>query len=74
MAKVYEFPVKKSLPDEVKECLYEIGSAYVKTLNYALSELTSDNPTQKELDEIKGLVDLTYAKGICKAIDELEEP
>lgn len=74
MAKVYAFPIKKQLPREVEECLYEIASAYVKTLNYALTMLSSDEPTTAELDEIRDLVVLGYAEGLCKAIDEMEEP
>lgn len=74
MAKVYAFPVKKQLPYEVEDCLYEIAKAYVKTLNYAFTELSSDEPTNEELSEIQELVVLGYAKGLSRAIDEMEEP
>lgn len=72
MAKVYKFPVKKKLTEEMEECLYAIGEAYIKTLNYALCELAGDDPTQEELDEIRNLVELSYAKGLYRAIDEME--
>lgn len=71
MAKVYAFPVKKRLPDEAVDCLYKIADAYVKTLNYAMVQLASDEPTNAELEEIRDLVVLTYAKGLEKAVDNM---
>ena len=73
MAKVYEFPKQTQLPQEVKECLYEIANAYVKTLNYAFTILSSDNPTNAELKEIQELVVLAYAEGLDKAVNNMEE-
>ena len=73
MAKIYEFPVKKQLNPEVEECLYEIASAYIRTLNYALHEFSSNDPDDKELTEIRELVELSYAMGLYKAIDDMED-
>lgn len=72
MTKVYEFPIKKQLPQEVKECLYEIADAYVKTLNYALTTLSEDTPTNAELNEIREMVEMTYLEGLVEAIDGME--
>lgn len=72
MAKVYAFPVKKQLPQEVETCLYEIADAYVKTLNYAMTILSSEEPNNAELEEIRDLVVLTYAKGLEKAVNNME--
>lgn len=73
MAKVYEFPKQTQLPQEVKECLYEIADAYVKTLNYAFVVLSNDNPTDGELREIQELVVSTYAEGLYEAVNNMEE-
>lgn len=74
MAKVIEFPIKKvELPHEVEDCLHEIAKAYVKTLNYALAECSSDNPTNAELSTIQEMVVSAYAKGLYQAVDEMEK-
>jgi hypothetical protein len=72
MAKVYAFPVKPQLTQEIEECLYGIANTYVKTMNYALTELSSEHSTDAELKGIIDLVVLTFANGLEKAIDELE--
>lgn len=73
MGVVLTFPVKKELPKEVEDRIYETAKMYIHILNDALTVLSSDEPTIEEFDEIKELVFDTYAKGIDKAIDELEE-
>lgn len=72
MAKLYVFPTPKHLPQDLEKCLQEIGEAYIKVLYYALTTLSSDNPTSEELGEIRELVTLAYAEGMNKAIKELE--
>lgn len=74
MAKVIEFPIKNViLPNEVEDCLYEIAKAYVATLNFAFTECSSDNPTDEELTKIQEAVIMAYAKGLARAIDEMED-
>lgn len=73
MAEILVFPTKKELPQEIEDCIQEIGKAYIQILNYALTELAGDDPSDAELDEIKGMVELSYAKALFKAIDEIEE-
>ena len=74
MAKVIEFPIKKvTLPHEVEECLYEIAKAYVKIVNYALTECSSDRPTDAELSKIHDEVISVYSDGLDKAVIEMEK-
>lgn len=73
MAKIYEFPKQYGIEDEIEECLYEIGKAYISTLNYAMNVLSSDNPTQEELIKIEELIMDYYVKGLDRAIEELFE-
>lgn len=73
MAKVLEFPVKKKLTPEIEDVINLVASAYVEILNYALNELSSEDPTTEELNEIRGLVEISYLKGLVKAIDKMEE-
>lgn len=73
MAKVYTFPVKKELESEVVNCLHEIADAYVRTLNYALTTMSSDNVTNEELNDIREMVEAAYINGLCKAICKMEE-
>lgn len=72
MAKVYAFPVKQQLTQEIEDCLQEIAESYVKLLNYALTVLSSEHPDNAELKEIMELFELTYAKDVVKAINKLE--
>lgn len=72
MAKVYVFPTKPQLSEEVDDCLYEIAKAYVKTLKYALDSFCDENATEAEMEEVRDLVVQSYAKGLYRAIDELE--
>jgi len=73
MAKLYTFPVKKELEPEVVDCLHKIADAYIQTLNYALTTMSSDEPTSEELTEIRELVEVAYINGLCKAICKKEE-
>ena len=56
MAKVYEFPTKKELPEIVKVALQNIAEAYVSALDYALLTVTSDDPSFEELEELRGMI------------------
>lgn len=74
MAKVYTFPIKKELPDEMKDTLGMLAKTYVKLLNTAFKELTSEMPSDQELDEIKDMIIIEYACALEKAMNDLEEP
>ena len=73
MAKILEFPTKKHLSKEVEDCIHKTAEAYVKTLNYALTTMSSDHPSQEELQEIHELVMVAYAEGVQKAIAKIEK-
>lgn len=74
MGEVLLFPIKKQLPKLVEDSLYEIAKAYIYTLVYALTELSDEASNQKELDEIKDLVNIAYVDGLIKAINDVEQP
>mgnify|MGYP003289393755 CR=1 FL=1 len=73
MAKILEFPIKKQLSEKVEELIHETAEAYIRTLNYALTVMSSDHPSQEELQEIHELVMVAYAEGIDKAIKKIEK-
>ena len=56
MAKMYEFPTKKELPEVIKETLYDIATAYVDVLDYALLTVASEDPSLEELDELREMI------------------
>ena len=56
MAKVYEFPTKKELPDVVKDTLYDIAKAYVDVLDYTLITVAGEDPSIEELEELKEMI------------------
>ena len=72
MAKVIMFPQKKKLPKGVEERLHEIAKEYVDVLYSVavLMDLEQDKPTPEEVMELVGM---TFADGICDAIDEMDE-
>ena len=74
MAKVLAFPVKKELPEEMKQRLNEIAKQYVKLMNEAYEEMMSDVTDEKELGELTELMLYEYIGAVEKAIVELEEP
>lgn len=73
MAKVYAFPVKKELPEEMIKRLNGIAKMYVKLMNDVFEEMTIDVTNEKELNEITELLLLEYIAAVEKAIEELEE-
>lgn len=73
MAKVYEFPVKKHLTKEQEVRLYEVAEDYIKVLNDILGDLSSDEPTEQEMQELTELVAYTYAEGMINAIEKMGE-
>lgn len=72
MCKVYEFPVKKEIPEEVKEVLQESATEYVKTINEVLAMIVDDDTTEEEYFELSGKVLEAYLEAIIKAVVEYE--
>ena len=73
MAKVYAFPVKKELPEEMLKRLNEIAKAYVILLNDVYVELVSDVTNGEEVAELTEVMFYAYIDAVEKAIAELEE-
>ena len=72
MCKVYEFPVKKEIPEEVKEVLQESATEYVKTINKIVGMLVDEDTTEEEYFEMSGKVLEAYLEAIIKAVAEYE--
>lgn len=72
MCKVYAFPVKKKLPEELEERLDKVTKEYVDVMTDILEALCEDNPTEKDYENFMELMMTAYAKCIEKAIDEME--
>lgn len=73
MAKVYEFPVKKELPDHMKQRLDKIAKAYVELLNDVYDDITRDVTDETDLSELTEIMLVAYFDAIEKAIEELDE-
>ena len=73
MAKVYAFPVKKQISEEMKQKLYDLAKEYVNLLNDVFEELTDDVTDEDEMVEVTELMLMAYLDAVGKAIDELEE-
>lgn len=71
MCQVYEFPVKKQIPEELKEDIQQIAKDYVQLMNKALKMFEEGDPTDKEVEEFIGEVILIYTKAIENAVDEI---
>lgn len=73
MAKVYEFPVKKKLPKNIEERLHKVAQEYMEVLYASLVLLSEEGTNQMTYEEILELVSETYAEGLYKAVEQLEE-
>jgi len=73
MCKVYEFPVKKQLTEEQVTRLYEVAEDYIEVLNDILGTLSNDELNYEDMNELTELVACTYAEGMIKAIEKMEE-
>ena len=73
MAKVYAFPVKKDLPEHLKERLNEIAKLYVKLMSEVYEEMVDDISDEKEVGEFAELMLYEYISSVEKAIAELDE-
>ena len=72
MCTVYEFPVKKTIPEEVEKILKEAAKDYVKVINETLELITDNDTTEEEYDELTGLLLESYLKAIIEAVEEFE--
>lgn len=72
MCKVYEFPVKKDIPEYVAEILQESAYDYVRTLNKCVEFLVNEGTTSEEYDELTDKLLQTYLEAIIKAVAEYE--
>lgn len=71
MCEVYEFPVKKQLPEELKEGLQKLAKDYVQLMDESLKTLDVDNPTEEEINDFMEEIILIYTDAIMKAVDEI---
>ena len=72
MCKVYEFPTKKELPEEVKIKVQGSAKEYVKTINESLEILVTDEITEEEYLELSKMVLEAYLEAIIQAVVEYE--
>ena len=56
MTKTNEFETKKELPNVVKETLYDIATAYVDVLNYVFDNMTDDDPSMEEVQDLEIMI------------------
>lgn len=73
MAKILAFPVKKELPEEMKQRLNGIAKMYVKLMNDVFVDMTVDVTDDKEVTEITEMLLLEYLGAVEKAIEEMNE-
>lgn len=73
MAKIYEFPTEKELPQELKERLQLIAKNYLYVLEEATKYFYGDECTEDQLDEVGMLVTNSYIDIVSDVIKEIEE-
>ena len=73
MAKVYAFPVKKEIPEDMMQRLDEIAKTYVQLLNDVYDELIGTAKNSEEMNEVTELLLVAYFDSVRKAVDELDE-
>lgn len=73
MAKVYAFPVKKELPEDLKGRLDKIAKAYVELLSDVYKDVASSAVNEEDMAELTEVMIMAYMEAIEKAIEELGE-
>lgn len=71
MCKVYEFPVKKQLPEEVEKGLQKLAKDYIQLMDKALKMFDEDDLTEEDFNDFMEQVILIYAEATANAIDEV---
>ena len=71
MCKVYEFPMKKELPNGMKERLDKVVREFVCIIDENIDILYGDNPTEKEYEEFMECIMTVYMELLENAVDEL---
>lgn len=72
MCTVYEFPMKKDLPEKLEEELRKFARDYVEMIDRYYDEIEDDCSTEEGMRQILGLVSDTLMSEIALAIYELE--
>lgn len=72
MCKVYEFPVKKEIPEEVLAKINVAAREYVKFINESVEAVTDPDMSFDEFQEMAGLVLEAYIDAILNAVVEYE--
>lgn len=73
MAKIYEFPTEKHLPQELNDHLRVIAENYLYVLEEAVKYFYGDTCTDEQMDEVGMLVTTSYLDAISGIIEDLEE-
>lgn len=71
MCKVYEFPVKKHLPEELEEGINELAKEHIHLMKKALDMFKEGDPTDEEVNEFMEELILIYSQAIINAVDEI---
>lgn len=73
MCKVYEFPQKKELSDELKEMITELAKRYVDVLYKALDYFETDEFDYAEITKVGEEITVYYVEQLEKIVEEMEE-
>ena len=69
MCKVYEFPVKKELPEEIKEMLVKSANDYIESINKIVEYISNTCESPEEFDEFMEMTMEVYTDAMMKAVD-----
>lgn len=72
MCTVYEFPMKKAFPKELKERLDKASKDYIDVMMETLVTLYGDEPSDADYGEFLEIMLKAYLDSLEKAIDELD--
>jgi hypothetical protein len=72
MCTVYEFPMKKELPENLEEGLKRFAREYVEMINSFYGEIEDDCSTEEGMNEIMRLISDTLMSEVALAIYELD--
>lgn len=69
MCTVYEFPVKKELPEEIKEMLVKSANDYIESINKIVEYIYDTCESPEEFDEFMEMMMEVYTDTMMKAVD-----